>query len=75
MFRPSAKLAAKVFAKWYSPLHKAFFDVEKTLPSLAEAEDGAQGSEAAQTVEQGDEGEGEEDGDDEGEEDGDEEVA
>jgi hypothetical protein len=54
VFRPSAKLAAKVFAKWYSPLHKAFFDVEKTLPSLAEAEG----------VEEGDEGEG----DDEGEE-------
>ena len=39
-FRPAAKAAAKVFAKWYPPLHKAFFDVEKNLGG--EAEEGEQ---------------------------------
>jgi hypothetical protein len=75
-FRPSAKLAAKVFAKWYSPLHKAFFDVEKTLPSLADAEESAAPAGAvvqgdAGADEQGDDGE---EGD-EGEGDDEEEVA
>jgi hypothetical protein len=74
VFRPSAKLAAKVFAKWYSPLHKAFFDVEKTLPSLADAEESAAPAGAvvqgdAGADEQGDDGEeGDEDEDDDEEE-------
>ena len=50
-FRPAAKSAAKIFAKWYPPLHKAFFDVEKNLGG--EAEEG----------EQEDDGDGEEAGD------------
>lgn len=47
-FRPHAKVAAKVFAKWYSPLHKAFFEVEKELPG--EQQEQAQAQTGARVV-------------------------
>jgi len=38
-FRPVCKYLAKVFARWYSPLHQAFFDVPKELPANVEDAD------------------------------------
>jgi hypothetical protein len=65
VFRPHAKAASKVFAKWYAPLHKAFFDVEKALGGQADAEAGeveAATDDAEGDGEQGDDAEGGEEG-------------
>jgi hypothetical protein len=67
-FRPAAKAAGRIFAKWYPALHQAFFDKPKALGGGEEA---AAGSDAAGTGEaEADGAEGDEDGEDEHGDDG-----